>query len=466
MIIQRNCGQCGCKWEGEEKFAFKTNCPFCGAALSGIGGNIAVGATEKPLDLDDDNFLIVKGVLKEYRGEGGRVVVPKGVTVIGKNAFTLPNTTAIKSIALPEGILELKDGAFQGCGGVTALTLPLSLKKIGKDCFNGMGVKELIIPDNVTEIADKAFSMPESSVLSSVVLPKNFSRLGKIFASCWHLKSVKIPYGVETIEGGAFEYCFDLSAVEIPETVKKIKAGAFLDLRNLKKLFIPQSVTEIEAEAIPYFIHVYMERDSRPARFADRWHGDGSNTHWGYTRDGFQVKNDGIQSAPDTAVVNFPKGVKRIVSVRTARGMVEANVPEGVASIEAEAFRFLTKLKTVRLPKSLKSIGNGAFEECRSLWIVSMSDNLSSIGEKAFGGCTSLQAISLPKGLTSLGAGAFENCSNLTEIYIPENVTFVGANAFAGCNKKMVITVATKSQTKGWDKKWTGGWFKVKYIGR
>ena len=35
----------------------------------------------------DSDFVIENGVLKEYKGKGGDIVIPEGVTEIGKEAF-------------------------------------------------------------------------------------------------------------------------------------------------------------------------------------------------------------------------------------------------------------------------------------------------------------------------------------------------------------------------------------------
>ena len=55
-------------------------------------------------------FKIHKGILKEYRGNGGAVVIPDTVTEIGK-------------------------GVFSGCKTLTHVTIPNSVKTINSLAF-------------------------------------------------------------------------------------------------------------------------------------------------------------------------------------------------------------------------------------------------------------------------------------------------------------------------------------------
>ena len=60
------------------------------------------------------------------------IVVSNGVEIIGIDAFTC---TKMKSIELPESLLEIKDRAFSSCNYLTSVTLPSSIQRIGELLF-------------------------------------------------------------------------------------------------------------------------------------------------------------------------------------------------------------------------------------------------------------------------------------------------------------------------------------------
>ena len=68
--------------------------------------------------------------------------------------------------------------------------------------FTGSGLKEIIIPNSVTEIEDSAFEFCNN--LENVKLSVNLQSIGsKAFANC-SLKFITIPYSVESIGVDAF----------------------------------------------------------------------------------------------------------------------------------------------------------------------------------------------------------------------------------------------------------------------
>ena len=102
-----------------------------------------------------------------------------------------------------------------------------------------------------------------------------------------------------------------------------------------------------------------------------------------------------------------------------------------VESIEEEAFKYCSSLKSINIPKSVTSIGNGAFYSCYSLTTITIPENVTNIGSNAFAWCSSLTAITIPKSVTSIGDYAFSYCGSLTAITILEGVTSIGDYAFA-----------------------------------
>lgn len=121
--------------------------------IMGIG-TVAFAAEES----SPDDFLVFDGVLEEYVGAGGDVVIPAslGVKEIAANAFE--NNTDITSVVIPEGVEVVGYWSFRKCTSLEAITLPYSLCELAEHCFSSAPITEITIPGNVDVVGYGAFS--------------------------------------------------------------------------------------------------------------------------------------------------------------------------------------------------------------------------------------------------------------------------------------------------------------------
>ena len=235
------------------------------------------------------DFVIKDGVLTKYKGAGGDVVIPEGVTEIGWRAFH--SCDALTSIVIPEGVTEIGDSAFYGCKALTSIVIPEGVTKIGDGTFSWCeALTSIVIPEGVTEIGDSAFYWCRA--LTSIVIPEGVTEIGwRAFNDCEALTSIVIPDSVKKIgnnafagtawlknllekeqvayagqcvvacnpevteavlrEGtisvadAAFRYCEKLSKVTIPATVTEIGDSAFNGCKALTSIVIPDKVETI-----------------------------------------------------------------------------------------------------------------------------------------------------------------------------------------------------------------------------
>ncbi len=134
---------------------------------------------------------------------------------------------------------------YQGCSGLTSITIPNSVTSIGYDAFSGCSsLISVTIPNSVTSIGYAAFR--ECSSLTSVTIPNSVTSIEfSAFANCSGLTSVTIPNSVISIGNSAFSGCSALTSITIPNIVTSIESFAFAFCNSLTSVLIPNSVTSI-----------------------------------------------------------------------------------------------------------------------------------------------------------------------------------------------------------------------------
>jgi hypothetical protein len=93
----------------------------------------------------------------------------------------------------------------------------------------------------VTRLANKSFYMCQK--LTSVTIPGSIKTIGKdSFASCGALEKITISNGLKEIGDFAFRYCTKLTTIVIPDSVETIGASAFVGCTELVNVTLPKNV--------------------------------------------------------------------------------------------------------------------------------------------------------------------------------------------------------------------------------
>ena len=113
-------------------------------------GNLPIGSNhekttipspEERSDLRDFEIGTKQNILFKYKGRGGNVIIPDGVTKIDSLAFKKCGT--LTSVTIPSSVTSIGFRAFEGCGGLTEITIPSSVAIIDKDAFSGCGALKI-----------------------------------------------------------------------------------------------------------------------------------------------------------------------------------------------------------------------------------------------------------------------------------------------------------------------------------
>lgn len=108
-------------------------------------------------------------------------------------------------------------------------------------------------------------------------------------------------------------------------------------------------------------------------------------------------------------------------------------IPNSVTHIDDYAFYACNGLSSVKLPNNLSVISIGTFSGTAAERL-SIPEGVTSIELDAFGNCGLMVDIDLPSTLQKIERGVFWSCSSMKKISIPEHVSEIGIYAFFDCS--------------------------------
>lgn len=338
------------------------------------------------------------------------------VTIIDREAFY---GMKIKSLELPDTVLEIKDSAFENCDRLRDVRLGNNLKKIGDSAFEWCeNLRYMPMPASVRQVGYHA--------LHKTVLTDNSWKWGVLYFG--HIlygyhgdlpehSYIEVREGTTVIADGAFNSRFEslkdynnLEGVVLPSGIKRIGDGAFAYCKGLSYVSMPKSVEYIGRSAFGENVKIVSAPRRRP---------------------------------PKTQLVEpSPKDV--VCIEETERYTLDESgvltIKDGIDRIKDDEFRERADIEKVIIPGTVDSIGFYAFAGCRSLKEVVMKEGVRVIWEHAFSGCSKLKRIHLPASIETICSSAFSYCKGLQEAVVPSN-THIDKYAFSGCDslKKVII---------------------------
>lgn len=320
------------------------------------------------------------------------------------------NCTGLRSIILPNNLVEIGRYAFQGCTNLEYVYIPDRVRVIGSNAFEGATrLYNADMPNGIESIGDYAFS--RCSDMKDIALPNRLRHIGNSAFSSTGLKSIILPEGLEHIGNNAFSST-QISQISIPSTVTSLTRATFGSCGYLTHINISYenpNYCDIDG--------VVFSKDKKTLIYCP------------YARKGIYAVPEGTEGIAPAAFYYS--------------NATEVVIPNSCTWIGEEAF-CSSRINIINLPANVKEIARKTFDECGDLQRATLPPHLEVIGNEAFRGCKKLADVSIPNTVRTIGEEAFRACFLFNEIVIPESVQAVGEKAFYYCkNAKQIVMLGS-----------------------
>ncbi len=340
------------------------------------------------LEQQTDEFVVIgDGVLIDYNGDDGDIVVPKTVKYLS-DAFS--ENTHVFSVAIPTSVIGISDYAFYNCSSLTDVIIPSHISDIGTNAFQG--TTWLMANNSDFVVIGNQVLISYLGSETEITVPEDIKYISGAFSSNSTLTKVTIPASVRCVRAGSFYDCTALTSVTFLGADTKIEDTVFAQCSKLTDVVLPANLEIIDNYL--FYSCANLKKITLP-----------SNTSYIGT----------------SAFYNCSE-------------LVEINIPDSVKTVNSAAFFGCIKIEKLVFPDTVTSIGEIALACCYSLKEFTVPSAITDIPTGLFSFCTSIKELRFEEHVKNIGEGAFEGCNNI-QVYIEGKDTSLGKDIFMSCEK-------------------------------
>ena len=279
-----------------------------------------------------------------YQDDLVAMICPYSIFEKENTPYSQWKTPLLDEIVLKEGSTKILDYAAKDLN-VKNLVLPETLTEIGSAAFMDALIDTINL-DKVKAIGDSAFCKAELGTISWPL-----EDIGQSVFRESTLKHISFNPNLKTIGDYAFCDCKQLADVQLPDSLTDIGNSTFSGCTSLTDIVFPNSLIEIS-----------------------------NNAFSGCT------------------------------------SLVNVTFPNSLSTIGDAAFYECASLKDVVFPNSLTNIGSSAFYKCTSLTDIIIPYSVSMLGNESFSNCAGLTNITIPCTIKGIGRIIIDyySCKSLT----------------------------------------------------
>ena len=423
------------------------------------------------------------------------IVLPKGITTIGDDAFSY--NTSLTSIKIPNTVTSIGKRAFQGWTNLTSIEIPDTVTYIGDYCFSGCNrLQKIKLSKKIQTINQRL--LQGCSSLTEIEIPEGVKSIGyAAFISCNKLTTITLPASLTSFNGTAIAGLSRLTEVKVADgnnsfkfengillskdgkkmymallTLTEINVsngvvsilGDSLIGSNATKIILPDTVSSnlsgMVFNGMNKLTTIELSSTSKNLKLVDgnlySYDGKRFIKYMGSSKN-FTVP-EGVETVVSYCItksmttLNLPSTLKVIegYALINMSGVNLLNIPASVTTMNTFSFHYNTKLRVAEGSATYKSIddvlilnkaGTKVIMASRNATTYNIPNTVTEIGQNAFYWCNKMTSITIPDSVTVIGAGAFGGCSSLKEITIPQSVTSIGADAFIYCGNLTAINI-------------------------
>lgn len=370
-----------------------------------------------------------------------------------RNGRVEGNLSDVKNVVICDGVTEIPDNAFSGCGNLGSVTIPNTVTGIGNSAFAGASsLDEVTLPPALQNVGDGAFSGCGSlgKVVMQGTVPPAFMG-DAVFDGCKFVtdsantEGILVPPGSEDAYKNAGDVFGEYIKVEKPEVTEEALNGKLQEIFGT--LTVSNDTTQDAVkEAVKRAIDEYFHIDSVIMIADFEILGEATTESEGSLRLAVTAKYgaNSAQAEGTIPIAKLPPLPDRGWTMDEAGNLIigsQAGMEDWTLHGRAEG-KF-PAVKSVLIQNGVTDILDDAFSGCCDLGTIVIPDTVTSIGSLAFKHASSLSEITLPPNLQSIGDSAFSDCSSLEKV-VMQGATPLSMNASSAFERSKFVMDNTK----------------------